>query len=39
MMISIEGYQVALHFARDPDIQVAHKVKQALLGTYLATGK
>ena len=39
MMISVEGYQVALHFAQEPDAQVALKVKQALLGTYLAAGK
>ena len=39
LMIPVEGYQVALHFAQEPDVQVALKVKQALLETYLATGK
>ena len=39
MMISVEGHQVTLHFAREPDVQVALKVKQALLGMYLTAGK
>lgn len=39
MTISVEGHPVALHFAKEPDIQVALKVKQALLGTYVAGGK
>ena len=39
MTIFVDGRQVALHFAQKPDIQVALKVKQALLGTYLAAGK
>lgn len=39
MMISVEGHQVTLHFAREPDIQVALKVKQALLGSCLSVGK
>ena len=39
MMISVEGHQVTLHFAREPDVQIALKVKQALLGMYLTVGK
>ena len=39
MMISIEGHKVTLHFAREPDVQIALKVKQALLGMYLTAGK
>ena len=39
MSITVEGHRVALHFAREPDIQVAIKIKQALLGTYLTAGK
>ena len=39
MMIFVEGRQVTLHFAREPDIQVALKVKQALLGSCLSVGK
>ena len=39
MMISVEGHQVTLHFAREPDAEIALKVKQALLGMYLTTGK
>ena len=39
MTISVEGHKVALHFAREPDIQVELMIKQALLGTYLTAGK
>ena len=39
MMISVEGHKVALYFAQEPDIQIAIKIKQALLGTYLTAGK
>ena len=39
MMISVEGHQVTLHFAREPDVQIALKIKQALLGMYLTAGK
>ena len=39
MMISVEGHQVTLHFAREPDVEIALKVKQALLGMYLTAGK
>ena len=39
MAITVEGHQVALYFAREPDIQVALKIKQALLGTFLTAGK
>ena len=39
MMISVEGHQVTLHFAREPDVQIALKVKQALWGMYLTAGK
>ena len=39
MTISVEGHPVALHFAKEPDVQLALKVKQALLGTYVAAGK
>lgn len=35
----VEGHQVALYFSDEPNAQVALKVRQALLGTYLAAGK
>ena len=31
MMISVEGHRVALHFADEPNPQVAAQVRQALL--------
>ena len=34
MAITVEGHQVALHFANEPNPQVAVQVKQALLGSY-----
>ena len=39
MTISVEGHKVALYFAQEPDIQIAIKIKRALLGTYLTAGK
>ena len=39
MAITVEGHKVALYFAQEPDIQIAIKIKQALLGTYLTAGK
>ncbi len=39
MAITVQGYQVALCFADEPNTQVAAQVKQALLGMYLAAGK
>ncbi len=39
MTIIVEGHQVALYFSDEPNAQIALKVKQALLGTYLAAGK
>ncbi len=39
MAITVQGYQVALRFADEPNTQVASQVKQALLGMYLAAGK
>ena len=34
MAITVEGHQVALYFANEPNPQVAVQVKQALLGSY-----
>ncbi len=39
MTTIVEGHQVALYFSDEPNAQIALKVKQALLGTYLAAGK
>ena len=39
MAITVQGHKVALFFADQPNIQVALKIKQALLGTYLTVGK
>ncbi len=39
MTMIVEGHQVALYFSDEPNAQIAFKVKQALLGTYLAEGK
>ena len=39
MTMIVEGHQVALYFSDEPNAQIALKVKQALLGTYLAAGK
>ena len=37
MTMIVDGHEVSLHFAKEPDIQLALKIKQALLGTFLAT--
>lgn len=39
MTMIVEGRQVALYFSDEPNTEIALKIKQALLGTYLATGK
>lgn len=39
MAITVQGHEVALLFADHPNTQVALKIKQALLGTYLTAGK
>ena len=39
IIMIVEGHQVALYFSDEPNTQIALKVKQALLGTYLAAGK
>ena len=39
MAITVQGHDVALYFADHPNTQVALKIKQALLGTYLTAGK
>lgn len=38
MTITIQGHEVSLTFAEEPNPQVAIQVKQALLGNYLAAG-
>lgn len=35
IMVTIQGHEVALYFSDEPNTQLALKVKQALLGTYL----
>ena len=39
MIITILGHEVTLQFAEEANPQVALQVKEALLGTYLLTGK
>jgi len=39
MIITIQGHEVMLQFAEKANPQIAVQVKQALLGTYLMTGK
>ncbi len=39
MAITVQGHEVALFFEDQPNTQVALKIKQALLGTYLTAGK
>lgn len=39
MTMIVEGNEVALFFSDQPNTQVALKIKQALLGTYLTAGK
>ncbi len=39
MIITIQGHEVMLQFAEEANPQIAVQVKQALLGTYLMTGK
>lgn len=39
MTMIVEGHEVALFFSDQPNTQVALKIKQALLGTYLTAGK
>ena len=39
MAITVQGHEVALIFSNQPNTQIALKIKQALLGTYLTAGK
>ena len=39
MAITVQGHEVTLLFADEPNTQVANKIKQALLGMYLPLGK
>ena len=39
MTTIVEGHQVALYFSDETNAQIALKVKEALLGTYLAARK
>lgn len=36
MTMIVDGHEVSLHFAEEPNVQLALKIKQALLGTFLA---
>jgi len=35
MTITVQGYEVTLHFSNEPNTQVAVQIRQALLGAYL----
>ena len=35
MTMIVDGHEVSLHFAEEPNVQIALKIKQALLGTLL----
>lgn len=37
MTMIVDGHEVSLHFAKEPNVQIALKIKQALLGTFLAS--
>ena len=39
MAITVQGHEVTLFFADEPNTQIALKIKQALLGTYLTAEK
>ncbi len=39
MTITVQGHEVTLYFAAEPNSQVALQVKQALLSSYLPTEK
>ena len=39
MTITVQGHEVTLYFAAEPNSQVALQVKQVLLGSYLPTEK
>ena len=39
MAITVQGHEVTLLFADEPNTQIALKIKKALLGTYLAAEK
>ena len=39
MKITVQGRRVVLCFAEKPNPEVAARVKQALLGTYMLTAK
>lgn len=37
--ITIQGRKVTLHFADHPNTEIVPRIKQALLGTYMASAK
>lgn len=37
MTMIVDGHEVSLHFAEEPNIQIALKIKQVLLGTFLTS--
>ena len=39
MTITVQGHEVTLYFAAEPNSQVALQVKQALLSSYLPAEK
>ena len=39
MTMIVDGHEVSLHFAEEPNVQIALKIKQALLGTFLTEKK
>jgi len=39
MKVKVDGHEVTLHFAPEPDLHVAIWVKQALLSAYLPAKK
>lgn len=39
MTVTIQGREITMYFAAEPNSQVALQVKQALLGAYLPAAK
>lgn len=35
MIITVQGYEVTLHFVNEPNTKVVSQIRQALIGTYL----
>lgn len=35
MIITVQGYEVTLHFVSEPNTKVVSQIRQALIGTYL----